>query len=269
VLRRSLIGVIIVLALLVMFAGGAVVDRYILLAHAGRGGLARPAAASAAPRLVVPTSAAGGVPTPTSRPTATPTLVPTHAPTATPTNTPTLVPAQATPTLSPIPATPTLSPAGTPPPTATPALTAAVVDDPAAVVRGYFDAVNGHDYARAYGYIAGASVTPANVSRLARGYAYTSSIDLLYAKAADYRLATSAGQAVTCVGFGIQAHSTSGTSVRFGGWYSVIRTQNSWLIDMALSYSAPGQPPTIPAPQQCGGEAPVVGVTQAADANKV
>jgi len=268
VLRRSLIGVIIVLALLVMFAGGVVADRYILLAQAGGGGVGRQAAASTPPRPDTPTSAAGGVATSMSRPTATPTLVPTQAPTFIPTQAPTFIPTQVptltptnTPALVPTQVTPTLVPTGTPPPTGTPALTANVVDDPVAVVRGYFDAVNGHDYARAYGYIAGASVTPANVSRLARGYAYTSSIDLLYAKAAGYRLTTADGRAVTCVGFGIRAHSTSGTSVQFGGWYGVVRTQNNWLIDMALSYSVPGQHPTIPAPHQCGGDAPVVGVT--------
>jgi len=264
VLRRILIGVIIVLALLVMFAGGLVADRYILLAQAG--GSAPQAAAATASRPDAPTSTVGGVSMSTSRPTdipthvptQTPTLVPTQVPTFTPTDTPTFVPTPAS-TASPTD-TPTLAPTGTPPPTGTPALTANVVDDPAAVVRGYFDAVNGHDYARAYGYIAGASVTPANVSRLARGYAYTDSIDLLYAKAAAYRLAMADGRAVTCVGFGIRANSTSGTSVRFGGWYGVVWTQDRWLIDMALSYSVPGQRPTIPAPRQCGGAAPVVGV---------
>lgn len=264
-LRRILIGVIIVLALLVMFAGGVVADRYILLAQAG--GPARQAAASTASRPDAPTSTAGGVSMSTSRPpdtptfvpTQTPALVPTQVPTLTSTETPALVPTQA-PAASPTD-TPTLVPTGTPPPTGTPELTANAVDDPALVVRGYFDAVNGHDYARAYGYIAGASVTPSNVSRLARGYAYTNSIDLLYAKAADYRLTTADGRAVTCVGFGIRANSTSGTSVRFGGWYGVVWTQDRWLIDMALSYSVPGQRPTIPAPRQCGGAAPVVGVT--------
>ncbi len=264
-LRRILIGVIIILTLLVMFAGGVVADRYILLAQAG--GPAPQAAASTTPRPGAPTSTPVGVSMSTSHPTDTPTfvptqtsaLVPTQVPTLTPMDTPTLVPTD-TPVASPT-NTPMLAPTGTPPPTDTPALTANVVDDPAVVVRGYFDAVNGHDYARAYGYIAGASVTPANVSRLARGYAYTNSIDLLYAKAADYRLATADGRAVTCVGFGIRANSTSGTSVRFGGWYGVVWMQDRWLIDMALSYSVPGQHPTIPAPRQCGGAAPLVGVT--------
>ena len=273
--RRSLIAVIIILALLVMFVGGAVVDRYILLNQTS--GPARQAAASTAPRPDAPTSTAVGAPTstppPMDTPTQTPALVPTQTPTLVPTQVPTLTPTD-TPTPFPTPAptasptdTATLVPTGTPPPAGTPSLTGNVVDDPVAVVRGYFDAVNGHDYARAYGYIAGASVTPTNVSRLARGYAYTSSIDLLYARAAGYRLMTVDGRAVTCVGFGIRANSTSGTSVQFGGWYGVVRTQNNWLIDMALSYSAPGQRPTIPAPHQCGGALPVVSVTQVAGAN--
>ena len=253
-----------------MFAGGVVADRYILRVQAG--GPALQAAVSTAARPAVPTSMAAA-PMSASRPTDISalvptqvlTLVPTQTPTLTPPSTSTLVPTQA-PTASPT-NTPTLAPTATPLPTGTPASLVTLVDDPASVVRGYFDAVNGHDYARAYGYIAGASVTPANVSRLARGYAYTNSIDLLYARAAAYRLTTADGRAVTCVGFGIRANSTSGTSVQFGGWYGVVRTQNNWLIDMALSYSVPGQPPTIPAPRQCGGALPVVSVTQTASAN--
>ena len=274
--RRGLIGVVVILTALVIFVGGVVAERYVLEAQAGSMG--RPMAESAAVAPGSPTSIDAVSPAvtlsltdaPASSPTgpvATPSAMPTPTqvpPTLTATPTPTQVPPTPSPTPIPPTASPTASPTGTPLPASTAGLAADVAGDPASVVHGYFDAVNNRDYNRAFGYITGASATPANVDTMARGYRYTDSIDLLYAKAADYRLTTSDGHAVTCVGFSIRANSTSGTSVQFGGWYGVVLSPHGWLIDMTLSRSEPDKPPTIPTADRCGGGLPVVGVAQTA-----
>ena len=236
--QRGLLGIIAVLVIIIAGMGGALGQRYIFA----------PAAAGK-PLIATPTNA----PTVTSA--STPSLTDTAAPepTRTPVQTSTPRPAVTVTSRPRATQTPQRRPSAAP-------VSQASADHPGSVIKSYYAAVNAHAYALAYRDVMGAFVTSTTEATFARGYADTASVDLGQVVPASYRLLTDNGLTLTCVGFQIITHSTTGPSATYGGWYKVLhRGSSPWAMDLALSHSQLGQPATVPSAHRCGRGLNVVG----------
>jgi len=145
-------------------------------------------------------------------------------------------------------------------PVTTPTRTAK--NNPADVIRRYYNAINRTDYTRAYSYIVGTFTHTTSENTFAKDYADTRSVDLLQLSPANYRLTTSQGQTLTCVGFSIMAHHTARTSTEYGGWYKVMRVGNGWGMNIQLSHSIQGSAAIVPTAERCGRGLTVLHVVQ-------
>ena len=169
---------------------------------------------------------------PTTAP-STSTAVPTTAPTATATNLP-----------------------STPQPRPTPHVTsgASTSDGPASVLRGYYSAVNHHDYARAYHDILLHDRPP--YAGFVQAYAATQAATLVKLTPATY-LNIANGRAATCLGFALTAHNKNAPPTAFGGWYMMESTTGQsphfagWQIVESGTHSLLNGAATVPPQDTC------------------
>jgi hypothetical protein len=99
---------------------------------------------------------------------------------------------------------------------------------PAAALRGFYRAIDRHDFARAYTYLAASDGR--SLTQFSKGYADTQTDNLMQVQPAPYLTAAKAHM-LTCVGVALVARHWNGKVFRFGGWY--------------LLQSATGQNPSV------------------------
>jgi len=171
---------------------------------------------------------------------------------------PAAVPATATVTVTPGTAVgaPVASPTSAPTavPTRTPTTWSLIdnTDTPVDVLHSFYNAINRHEYRRAFGYLAVLPDDTPNFDVFKKGYANTLG-DTVSLYPAGYQNTVN-GATATCVGFALTAHQTDGAVTRFGGWYMARATtgpNGGWRIVMDWSHIKEGSPAAIPTQAQC------------------
>jgi len=125
-------------------------------------------------------------------------------------------------------------------------------DTPVDVLHSFYNAINRHEYRRAFGYLAVLPDDQPNFDRFKAGYDNTLE-DTVSLYPAGYQN-TVDGAAATCVGFALTAHQTSGAVTRFGGWYMARAStgpKGGWRIVMDWSHIKEGRPAAVPIQAQC------------------
>ena len=148
--------------------------------------------------------------------------------------------------------TPTSAPIAIP--TRTPTMQPLIdnTDTPVDVLHSFYNAINRHEYQRAFGYLAVLPDDKPDFDRFKAGYDYTVE-DTVSLYPAGYQNTVN-GAAATCVGFALTAHQTDGAVTRFGGWYmarNTIGSNGGWRIVMDWSHIKEGSPAAIPTQAQC------------------
>jgi len=172
---------------------------------------------------------------------------------------PATVPATATATVAAgVVGAPVVSPPSAPTaaPTATIPTTRPQIDhtaSPVDVLHSFYNAINRHEYRRAFGYLAVLPNDKPDFSQFKKGYDYTLE-DTVSLYPAGYQNTVNGGAAATCVGFALTARQTDNTVKRYGGWYMARATpgrDEGWRIVMDWSHSKEGESPSVPTRTQC------------------
>jgi len=120
------------------------------------------------------------------------------------------------------------------------------------VLHSFYNAINRHEYRRAFGYLAVLPNDKPDFSQFKKGYDYTLE-DTVSLYPAGYQNTVNGG-AATCVGFALTARQTDNTVKRYGGWYMARATpgqSQGWRIVMDWSHSKEGESPSVPTRTQC------------------
>jgi hypothetical protein len=125
---------------------------------------------------------------------------------------------------------------------------------PADVLHSFYNAINRHDYKRAYSYL---SFTDGrSLRQFKAGYANTRYDEIVHLLSAPY-LTPSHVHVLTCVGIQLLAHNKNGQTVRYGGWYLVKSAtgQNpqsaGWRIQMPGTHVKRGGTSRVPPQARC------------------
>jgi hypothetical protein len=125
---------------------------------------------------------------------------------------------------------------------------------PVDVLRSFYDAINRHDFRRAYSYL---SFTDGrSLRQFMAGYANTRFDEIVHLLPAPYQTASNA-HVLTCVGIQLLAHNKNGQTVRYGGWYLVKSAtgQNpqfaGWRIQMPGTHVKRGGAARVPPQDRC------------------
>jgi hypothetical protein len=125
---------------------------------------------------------------------------------------------------------------------------------PADVLKSFYNAINRHDFRRAYSYL---SFTDGrSLRQFTAGYADTGFDYIVRLISAPYQNAAN-DHALTCVGIQLLAHNKNGQTVPYGGWYLVKRAtgQNpqfaGWRIQMPGTHIKRGGAARVPPQARC------------------
>jgi Putative zinc-finger len=125
---------------------------------------------------------------------------------------------------------------------------------PADAVLSFYNAINRHDFRRAYSYL---SFTDGrSLRQFMAGYADTGYDQIVRLISAPYQNVAN-GHALTCIGIQLLAHNTNGQTVRYGGWYLVKRATGQdphfagWRIQMPGTHVKRGSTARVPPQARC------------------